>query len=77
MYQRMQHILLSACLYPIRRKTATFHGLNLNVTPPNMPSTSFNRNSPSLLIDPQILEDTLIDIVDIVDIDISDFSKKS
>lgn len=32
-----------------------------------MPSTSFNRNSPSLLIDPQILEDTLIDIVDIGD----------
>lgn len=40
---------------------------DLNVTPPNMPSTSFNRNSPSLLIDPQILEDTLIDIVDIGD----------
>lgn len=32
-----------------------------------MLSTSFNRNSPSLLIDPQILEDTLIDIVDIGD----------
>ncbi|KAF9813841.1 hypothetical protein SFRURICE_007996, partial [Spodoptera frugiperda] len=45
---------------------ADFLLLHLNVTPPNMPSTSFNRNSPSLLIDPQILEDTLIDIVDIV-----------
>lgn len=40
---------------------------DLNITPPNMPSTSFNRNSPSLLIDPQILEDTIIDIVDIGD----------
>ncbi|KAF9793699.1 hypothetical protein SFRURICE_003523 [Spodoptera frugiperda] len=41
--------------------------VDLNVTPPNMPSTSFNRNSPSLSIDPQILEDTLIDIVDIAE----------